>query len=42
MFGNSAPLLVDVTMAKPEMVGVFVSEAGEVNQTMWTAGTELS
>jgi hypothetical protein len=43
VFGNKAPLLVNITMTEPEKVRVFViGETGEVNQTTWTVGPELS
>ncbi|KAK0644300.1 hypothetical protein B0T16DRAFT_460372 [Cercophora newfieldiana] len=43
VFGNSAPLLVNMTRTEPEKVGVFViGAAGEVNQTTWTASSDLS
>jgi hypothetical protein len=43
VFGNSAPLLVNITNTQPEKVGVFVvGFNGEVNQTTWSASSELS
>lgn len=43
VFGNSAPLLVNITKTQPEKVGVFVvGERGEMNQTTWSASSNLS
>jgi hypothetical protein len=43
VFGNSAPLLVNMTLTAPQKVGVFViGEEGEVNQTTWSVTPDLS
>jgi hypothetical protein len=43
VFGNSAPLLANITRTQPEKVAVFVVGVnGEVNQTTWSASSDLS
>ena len=43
VFGNSAPMLVNISSTQPQRVAVFViGDDGQVNQTMWQVSEEPS